>query len=67
MEKFKIDFNAPLSPLDSEIQTYGCRQNNLDICGANGIEGVCAFASNDHIYKKSSRTWKKQYAKLSRK
>ena len=40
----KIAFNAPLHPLDTEEATYGCRQNNPDICGNNGIPGICAFA-----------------------
>ena len=60
----KIDFNAPLHELDSEVQTFGCRQNNPNICGNNGIEDICAFASSDGICKKPSRAWKKQYTKL---
>ncbi len=44
-----ISFNAKLCALDTENQTYGCRQNNPDICGNNGIEGICVFYSNDHI------------------
>lgn len=32
----KVPFNAPLNPQDTETQTYGCRQNNPDICGNNG-------------------------------
>lgn len=47
----KIPFNAPLHELDTETQTYGCRQNNPDICGYNGLSGVCAFASKDGICK----------------
>ena len=57
-------FNAPLSTADSETQTYGCRANNPDICSYNGLEGTCAFASNDCICKKPSRAWKKQYHRL---
>lgn len=60
----KITFNAPLHESDTEHQTYGCRQNNPDICGNNGLAGVCAFASDDYICKKPSRAWKKQYEKL---
>ncbi len=30
----------------------------------NGLEGVCAFANEDHICYKPSRAWKGQYNKL---
>lgn len=59
-----IDFNEKLNELDSETQTYGCRQKNPDICSSNGIENLCAFVSQDCICKKPSRAWKKQYQKL---
>ena len=36
-KELKISFNAPLNDLDTETQTYGCRQNNPDICGNNGM------------------------------
>ena len=58
-----IPFNAPLNPQDTELQTYGCRANNPDICGNNGLPNVCAFSSEDCICKKPSRAWKKQYHK----
>lgn len=60
-KELTIPFNAPLNPLDSETQTYGCRQNNPNICGNNGIPGTCAFVTNDCICRKPSRAWKKQY------
>ena len=60
----KIPFNAPLNPQDTETCTYGCRQNNPDICAYNSLSGVCAFESSDCICKKPSRSWKKQYLKL---
>lgn len=60
----KIAFNAPLHPLDTEGTTYGCRQTNPDICGNNGIPGICAFASEDCVCRKPSRAWKKQFQKL---
>ena len=44
-KKLSISFNAPLNPQDTELQTYGCRANNPDICGNNSIPKVCAFAS----------------------
>ena len=59
-----VPFNAPLNEQDTELQTYGCRQNNPDICSSNSIPDVCAFASDDCICKKPSRSWKKQYQKL---
>lgn len=32
-----IAFSAKLSNLDTENQTYGCRQNDPDICKNNGL------------------------------
>lgn len=63
-QKYVIPFNAPLSSFDTEEQTYGCRQNNPDICGSNNLPNICAFCRDDHICKKPSRAWKKQYLKL---
>ena len=63
-KELKIPFSAPLHEQDTETQTYGCRQNNPDICGSNGLEDVCAFMTIDHICHKPSRSWKKQYQKL---
>lgn len=60
----KIAFSAPLNEQDSETQTYGCRQNNPNICANNSIPGICAFTSADCICKKPSRSWKKQFHKL---
>ena len=59
-----IPFAAPLNTGDTETQTYGCRANNPDICANNGLYEVCAFVNADHICKKPSRAWKKQYNKL---
>ena len=64
VKEVKISFNAPLHDQDTELQTFGCRQNNPDICSSNGIEGICAFASEDGICRKPSRAWKKQYQRL---
>ena len=33
----KVPFDAPLNELDSEVQTFGCRQKNPDICGNNSL------------------------------
>lgn len=60
-KNLKVPFNAPLSDMNSEIHTYGCRQNNPDICRDNLVPGICAFSSDDCICRKPSRAWKKQY------
>ncbi len=60
----RIPFNAPINDKDTESQTYGCRQNNPDICGNNGMPNICAFVCDDGICKKPSRAWKRQYQKL---
>lgn len=57
-------FRDPLNEQDTEQQTYGCRQNNPEICGNNGMDGICAFVREDHICQKPSRAWKKQFQKL---
>ena len=60
----RIGFNAPLDEKDTELQTYGCRANNPDICANNSIPGICAFTSEDRTCKKPSRSWKKKYFEL---
>lgn len=57
-KKLKVPFNASLNELDTEEQTYGCRVNNPDICGSNGLPDVCAFCSADGICKNPSKAWK---------
>ena len=65
MEKeLRVPFDAPLNEKDTELQTYGCRANNPDICANCYLPNVCAFSSTDNICKKPSRAWKKQYEKL---
>lgn len=64
VKRLRYNLKDPLNQEDTDLQTYGCRQNNPDICGSNGIEGLCAFVSDDCICKKPSRAWKKQYQKL---
>ncbi len=61
---FHFKFSAPLNEYDSEIQTYGCRANNPEICANCFLDNVCAFVREDHICKKPSVSWKKQYFKL---
>ena len=33
-----IPFNAPFNEQDTEVQIYGYRANNPDICGNNGLQ-----------------------------
>ena len=63
-KSLRIPFNAPLNARDTELQTFGCRANNPDICANNSMHNVCAFVREDHICKKPSRAWKKQFQKL---
>lgn len=52
--------------MDTDKQTFGCRQANPDICGYCYIEGICAFASKDSICKHPSAKWKKYIQNLRR-
>ena len=49
MNKIQIGFSEPLNDGDTENTTLGCRHTNPDICGSNGIAGICAFESEDGI------------------
>ena len=64
MKEFMVSFNAPLKEKDTESQTEGCRANNPDICASNMLPDICAFCNEDHICRKPSRAWKKQYQRL---
>ena len=66
-KELHFKFNAPLNDKDTETQTYGCRANNPNICGNNGLPGICAFASDDGVCHKPSRAWKKKYNELKAK
>ena len=46
-KELRIPFNAPFNEVNTELPIYGCRQNNPNICGNNGLAGVCAFVSRD--------------------
>lgn len=61
-----IPFSDRLHMEDTELQTYGCRHSNPDICSSASIPEICAFTSPDGICKKPSKAWKKQYAKLQK-
>lgn len=64
MKNEKVFHNA-LHELDTEMQTYGCRYSNPDICKNNSTQNICAFVRNDNICLRPSRAWKKQYRKLA--
>jgi hypothetical protein len=57
-------FHAPLHPLDTENQTYGCRHTNPDICAKNGLPKVCALIRADKICYSPPKSWPKQFQKL---
>lgn len=59
-----IPIRSRLNELDTEKQTYGCRQANPDICGFCYLEGICAFVAEDKICKHPSAKWKKIYKEL---
>ena len=60
-------FHAPLHRLDTEAQTFGCRNTNPGVCSNNLVPKVCAFARKDNICLTPPRSWKKQFAKLKAK
>ena len=62
----RIGFNDPLHSLDTQFQTYGCRQTCPENCKKNGLPGVCAFASEDGVCRSPSKRWPRQYQKLSK-
>ena len=64
-KEIRFSFNAPLNDLDTDNQTFGCRANNPDICANCYAPKICAFVNEDHICRKPSRAWKKQYYFLS--
>lgn len=63
-KSLSIPFNAPLNPQDTELQTYGCRANNPDICKNNGLPNVCALFSVDYICKNRKELGKSNITSL---
>jgi len=49
----------PLSELDSETQTEGCRHSNPDICKNHSTPKKCAFVRDDNICLMPPVSWKK--------
>jgi hypothetical protein len=62
--KQKDAFHAPLHPIDTEKQTFGCRHTNPIICSRHNLPTVCAFAKEDNICLAPPTSWAKQYEKL---
>jgi hypothetical protein len=59
-------FDAPINDNDTETQTFGCRHYNPEMCNSNYMDGICALVTSDHICRKPSTAWKKQYQQLKR-
>jgi hypothetical protein len=57
-------FHAPLHPLDSEKQTFGCRHANPGFCSKNRLPKLCALARKDNICLAPPFLWTKQFRKL---
>jgi hypothetical protein len=60
-------FHAPLHPLDSDKQTFGCRYTNPDFCAKNQLPKVCALVRADKICYAPPHFWAKQFEKLQAK
>jgi hypothetical protein len=60
-------FNAPLHPLDSEMQTFGCRYAYPVHCSKNGLPKVCGLVRADKICYAPPHFWSKQFKKLQAK
>ena len=56
---------APLHPLDSETQTYGCRHAHPEFCAKNRLPKVCAFVRADKICSAPPASWVKQFQILN--
>ncbi|TLS78283.1 hypothetical protein FE236_00545 [Mariprofundus erugo] len=55
---------APLTPEDTEDQTFGCRHSNPSICAKHSMPSVCAFARADNICLSPPRSWKQLRTRL---
>ena len=66
-KSLRFSLSDPLNEEDTEIQTYGCRANNPDICKFCYVENKCAFVTKDHICLKPSAKWSKYYKQLKEK
>ncbi len=62
----KDDQQRPLTPLDNEQMTHGCRHSNPSICKNNSAPGKCAFVRGDNICITPPKSWKKIYERLKK-
>jgi hypothetical protein len=60
----KIDQRRPLSEIDTEFQTLGCRHSNPDICKNYMTERKCAFVRADNVCHLVPRSWAKIFKDL---
>jgi hypothetical protein len=60
----KINQRRPLSDLDEEFQTLGCRRSDPDGCKNNSTEGKCAFVRDDELCLLPPQSWKRLFAEL---
>jgi len=63
----KVDRRRPLSDLDTEFQTLGCRSATPENCRNNRTERKCAFVREDNMCHLVPRSWKRLFEELSRK
>jgi hypothetical protein len=54
----------PLTSVDTEFQTLGCRHSNPNICRNNETPGKCAFVRQDKMCLLPPRSWKAIFDKL---
>ncbi len=62
-KELKRTFAVRLNDVYTELQTYGCRVNNSDICASNLIPEIYVLSFDDGICLDPSTAWKKQYFK----
>lgn len=61
-----IPTKAPLHPLDTAEQTYGCRRSSPTYCLNYEAQGVCALVREDCICRKPPQSWKFSYKELKK-
>lgn len=58
------DQRRPLSELDTELQTLGCRHSNPNICKNNSTPAKCAFVRQDNRCLLVPHSWKRIFYEL---
>lgn len=62
----KIDQWRPLTHLDDEDRTLGCRHSNPNICKNNATPEKCAFVREDQVCLLPPRSWSGILAEIKR-